>query len=237
MNREYHKWYSPNLNRDMELLLFGTGGRPVIMFPTSMGRFYQNEDFSIIGTLAPCLENGTLQIVCVDSVDMESWYNRSIPAHDRAVRHDQYEAYLIHEVLPFMRERNPRVDSDLNMAGASFGAYHAVNFAFRHPDLVHRILAMSGAFALQFLVRADYSEGVYFNSPIDYLPSLNDDWYLSRMRRQEIILAVGSEDICLVATEQLSRILWDIAVPNNLDIWEGAWHDWPWWKMMADKHL
>jgi len=29
MNREYHKWYSSRLGRDMELLVFGHGGLPV----------------------------------------------------------------------------------------------------------------------------------------------------------------------------------------------------------------
>ncbi len=237
MNREYHKWYSPHLNRDMELLMFGTGGRPVIAFPTSMGRFYQNEDFSLIHTLSDRLENGALQIVCVDSVDLESWYNRSIPVRDRAIRHNQYEQYLIHEVIPFFRHRNDRVDHDLNLMGASFGAYHAVNFAFKHPDLAHRIVAMSGAYSLHFLVGAEYDTEVYFNSPLDYLPNLNDDWYLSRMRRQDIVLAVGAWDICLASTRQLSEVLWSKNVPNYLDIWEGGWHDWPWWKMMVLKYF
>jgi len=219
----------------MELLLFGTGGRPVIAFPTSMGRFYQNEDFSLIHTMGERLDNAAVQIICVDSVDNESWYNRGMSLHDRAERHRQYEQYLIQEVLPFFRERNDRVNQDLNLSGASFGAYHAVNFGFRHPDLVHRIVAMSGAYSLQFLVHSDYDSEVYFNSPIDYLPNLHDDWYLSRMRQQDIVLAVGSEDICLGSTQQLSIELWAKNVPHNFDVWQGAWHDWPWWKLMALK--
>lgn len=237
MQREYHKWYSPNLGKDMELLLFGTGGRPVIAFPTSMGRFYQNEDFSLIGTLSDRLEAGQLQIVCVDAVDNESWYNRQIPVGARAERHNQFEQYLIQEVIPFFRERNSNVDWELNVAGASFGAYHSINFAFRHPDIVRRILAMSGAYSLQFLTSSGMEDGVYFNSPLDYVPNLHDDWYLSRMRQQDIILAAGSEDICRASTEQMSRDLWAKSVPNNLDIWGGAWHDWPWWKLMVLKYL
>src|SRR5438132_13245766 len=101
MHREYHKWYSSRLNRDMELPLFCTGGRPVIAFPTSMGRFYQNEDFSLIGTLSDRLEHEALQMVCIDSVDEESWYNRSIPLWNRGQRHKQYEQYIIQEVIPF----------------------------------------------------------------------------------------------------------------------------------------
>jgi esterase/lipase superfamily enzyme len=237
MQREYHKWYSPHLNKDMELLVFGTSGRPVLAFPTSYGRFYQNEDFSLITTLADRINDGHLQIICVDSVDMESWYDRSKPSRARGERHIEYEAYLINEVIPFFKERNPRAGEDLNITGASFGAYHAVNFAFRHPDLIKRVLAMSGAFSLQFLVSTEYDQEVYFNSPIDYLPNLSDDWYLSRIRQQDIILSVGSEDICRSATEALSRVLWNKGISHNLDVWDGAWHDWPWWKLMVLKYL
>ena len=55
------------------------------------------------------------------------------------------------------------------------------------------------------------------------------------MRRQDIVLAVGSEDICLGSTQQLSIELWAKNVPHNFDVWQGAWHDWPWWKLMALK--
>lgn len=237
MNREYHKWFSPNLGKEMELLLFGAGGHPVIAFPTSMGRFYQNEDFSLIGTLSDRLESGMLQIMCVDSIDAESWYNRGAPLSERARRHNQYEQYLIQEALPFFRQVNGAVEGDLAVTGASFGAYHSVNFAFKHPDLVHRVVAMSGAFSLHFLLGSHFDSEAYFNSPIDYLPGLNDDWYLSRMRKQNIVLAVGSEDICLASTQQLSDILWSKSIPNYLDVWQGAWHDWPWWKMMALKYF
>ena len=37
MNREYHKAYSHELNRDMELLVFGHAGQPILVFPSSMG--------------------------------------------------------------------------------------------------------------------------------------------------------------------------------------------------------
>ncbi|HMA33009.1 MAG TPA: alpha/beta hydrolase-fold protein [Chloroflexia bacterium] len=237
MNREYHKWYSPHLGHDMEFLLFGHAGRPILVFPTSMGRFYQNEDFKMIDAIAGRLEAGQVQLLCVDGIDNESWYNRSISVRDRALRHNAYEAYLIHEVLPWWRDRNPGVVDNLVTTGASFGAYHAVNFSFKHPDLVRKIVAMSGAYGLAFLISNGLDQEAYFNSPIDYLPNLHDDWYLARMRAQEIILAVGSDDICLESTRKLSNALWAKAVPNLLDIWGGAWHDWPIWRDMAVKFL
>ena len=39
MRREYHSWVSPHLGRTMEFLWFGDRGYPVLLFPTSMGRF------------------------------------------------------------------------------------------------------------------------------------------------------------------------------------------------------
>ncbi len=83
MNREYHKWHSSALRRDMELLVFGTGGTPVLVFPTSMGRFYDYEDRRMIAAVGHKYQTGQLQAFCVDSVDSESWYNkqRRLPYH------------------------------------------------------------------------------------------------------------------------------------------------------------
>jgi esterase/lipase superfamily enzyme len=221
----------------MELLLFGHGGRPILVYPTSMGRFYQNEDFGIVGAVADRLEAGQIQLLCVDGIDNETWYNRHIPVRDRALRHNVYEQYLLEEALPWFTERNGAVPHNLTVTGASFGAYHAVNFGFRHPDRVHQIVAMSGAYSLQFLLRGGHDQEEYFNSPMEYVPNLHDDWYLSRMRQQNIILAVGSDDICLDSTRRMSEVLWQKAVPHYLDIWQGGWHDWPLWCDMARKFL
>ena len=87
MNREYHKWHSSELGREMELLVFGTAGVPLIVFPTSMGRFFDYEDRKMISVIGDRYENGQLQAFCVDSVDAESWYNKSVPPRERAARH------------------------------------------------------------------------------------------------------------------------------------------------------
>jgi hypothetical protein len=51
MNREYHRWFSPRLDRDMELLIFGHAGAPYLVFPSSMGTFHEYEDSGMIGAL------------------------------------------------------------------------------------------------------------------------------------------------------------------------------------------
>ena len=106
MNREYHKAYSQELHRDMETLVFGHAGIPLMVFPTSMGKFFEYEDRGMIGVLAPKIERGELQIFCPDAVDTESWYNRGVHPRVRVARHLQYERYLLYEFLPFLRWKN-----------------------------------------------------------------------------------------------------------------------------------
>jgi len=62
VKRDYRKAPSPALGRDMEMLVFGDRGIPVVVFPTSMGRFYQWEDFGMVAHLAPRIDAGLLQL-------------------------------------------------------------------------------------------------------------------------------------------------------------------------------
>ena len=237
MQREYHRWESPSLGRTMELLVFGHGGAPVLAFPTSFGRFYEWEDFGMVATLAHHLEQGWIQLYCVDSVDNESWYNHGVPAGVRGARHNQYDRYLVDEVVPLIRSRNP--PPFLITAGCSFGAYHAANFAFRHPDVVNRCLGVSGNYDLHFLLDGMYDDSCYFNIPVDYLPNVSDPRQLRLYREhlQMVLISGGPVDICYNGTQRLSWILATRGIPHTLDVWDAAWHDWPWWRQMVLKHI
>jgi esterase/lipase superfamily enzyme len=232
MNREYHKWYSPSLGRDMELLVFGHGGMPVIVFPTSMGRFFDYENRHMISIIGDQYERGQIQAFCVDSVDAESWYNKSIHPAQRAQRHEQYDHYLVNEVVPFIRSRN--ASPELAATGCSFGGYHSANFALKHPHLVTEFVSMGGAFDIHQFLDGYYDETCYYNCPPDFLPGLNDD----ALYRMNIVLAAGEHDICRAENERLSAILAAKGIGHTLDIWgDGAGHDWPWWQGMVVKYF
>ena len=236
MNREYHRWFSPRLGREMQLLVFGHGGMPQLVFPTSQGRFFEYEDRGMIAAVSARYECGALQAFCVDSVDAESWYNRAVPPRQRVERHMAYEAYLLDEVLPLMRVKNPA--RELAVTGCSFGGYHAMNFALRHPDRVTSAVSMGGAFDIQQFLDGYYDQDCYFNCPVHFLPGLADAWYLDRYRAMRIVLATGEQDICLGENRRLSGMLHDKNVPHWLDVWgDGTGHDWPWWQRMAQKHF
>lgn len=234
MDRAYHKNYSSALGRDMEMLVFGQSGVPLLVFPTSMGRFYQYEDEGMIAAVDGKVEAGQLQFFCVDSVDGESWYNKTVPPRDRVARHDQYEHYVLSEVLPFIRQRND--SSQLAVTGCSFGGYHSVNFALRHPDLVTHCVSLGGAFDVHSFLDGFFDESAYFHCPPNYVPNLNDGWYWDRYQAMKIVLATGEHDICLGENLRLAGILGAKSIPHQLDVWgNGTGHDWPWWRQMARK--
>ena len=236
MVREYHKWNSSRLGREMELLIFGHAGMPVLAFPTSGGRFFDWEDRGMIGALGGRIESGDLHIFCVDSLDGESWYNRKAPPRQRIERHLRYEAYLVNEVLPLVRQRNeaPRPAA----AGCSLGGYHAVNIALKHPGLFTGALSLSGAFDLSGFLDGYYDQDCYFNLPAHYLPNLTDPPVLERLRGNRFVLATGWDDRCLGQNQQLDRILDEKAIPHELHVWETPnSHDWAAWAKMAQEYL
>lgn len=235
MKREAHHWHSTALQRDMELLVFGESGARVLVFPTSMGRYFDWEDRGMIAALSGRITAGELQLFCLDSVDTESWYAYSKPPSERAMRHARYDQYLIDEVLPFTLQQN--ANPLLIVTGASFGAYHAANFAFRHPEPVTRLLAMSGLYDVKRFLDGYYDSTVYFNNPVDYLSNEWDAQRLDLLRKIDIILVTGRDDPNRASSEQLSNILWSKGVWNALRIWEGWAHDWPYWQQMAQMYI
>ena len=242
MHREYHKWFSPNLHRDMELLILGHTGARVLVFPTRRGRFYEYEELGLVDALADQIENGWLQLFCVDSVDGESIYNRTVHPHDRIRRHGQYEQYILGEVLPLSRLKNPQ--PFMISHGCSLGAYHALNIALRHPQWFGKVVAFSGRYDLsapvaEFRGLFDdyYDEDIYFNSPNHFLPNLHDDAALNQLRRLQIVLTVGAEDPFLSSNTALSGALRDKHVAHELYVWEGRAHQADDWHKMVQLYL
>jgi len=235
MHREYQRWFSPVLGRDMELLIFGHAGARVLVFPTSMGRYFEWEDRGMVGALREHLERGWIQLYCVDSVDEYTWYAKYIHPAERARRHGLYEAYLLNEVLPLSTHRN--ANPFLITTGASFGAYHALNLALRHPHLVGRTIGMSGLYDINEQTGGYSDESVYFNNPADFIQNEHDPWRLEALRRIDIILAIGRDDAMRANNEWISRVLWEKGIGNALRLWDGWAHDWPWWREMIVRYI
>ena len=235
MNREYHRWHSAALGRDMELLIFGHAGARVLVFPTSQGRYFEWQDRGMMNLVQGSIDAGDLQFICVDSVDAESWYCSWAHPSGRAYRHVQYDRYLTDEVLPFSAERNP--NPFVMTLGASFGGYHAMNYGLRHPDIVKRILAFSGLYDIRRFVGEYYDENVYFNNPVDYIPNEHEPGRLAKLRQLDIIIATGRQDRLMESAQRLTGALWAKGIGNALREWDGWAHDWPYWERMLTLYI
>ncbi|MGH7471191.1 MAG: esterase family protein [Longimicrobiales bacterium] len=233
--REYHRWHSPSLGRDMELLVFGHAGARVLVFPTSLGKFFEWEDRGMVAALSEHLENGWIQLFCLDSVDAESWYARNKHPGERAARHQQYERYVLDEVIPLAWQVNP--NPFLIVAGASFGAYHALNLAFRYPQAINRVIGLSGLYDIKQILSGYQDPNVYVHDPSHYMIHESDPGRLEALRRMNIILAIGKEDPNLKDNQHLSDVLWSKGVWHAFRLWDGWAHDWPWWRQMIQQYI
>ena len=231
MKEKYVKWHSHNLGREIETLIFGHQGYPVLLFPSSQGRYYEAKNFQLIESVKWFIEEGLVKIYCPDSIDGLSLYNGSIHPADRVKNHILYDKFIVEELVEKMRYETGV--GKICATGPSFGAYHALNFAFRHPDRVSHLFAMSGKYDIRSFLDGHYDDNAYFNNPVDFIPNSDDGelWYM------KIVLGAGENDICKDSTIHMSEILNRKGIHNWLDIRPGTVHDWPLWKEMLPHYL
>jgi esterase/lipase superfamily enzyme len=237
MNREYIRSYSKLLDRDMEALVFGHSGRPILAFPDQMGRFYQFEDCGMVSAIASGIEEGRFHLFCIEGFDGECWFNQDLSPATRVERYEQYESYLVKEFIPLVRRRS-RATHALMVTGCGMGAYYAINFAFRHPEMVKRTVGLSGVYGIGHLLDGYYDQNVYFNSPLEYLPGLTDEWYLFYLLHyMEITLADDESMESALSTRRMSSVLTEKKIPHQLDMWTvGGSDPWSLWRQMIQKY-
>ncbi len=236
MQIEEHCWYSPHLGREMALKVYGHWGRPLLVFPCSRGRYFDYEGMGMVDAIAGYIDAGRIKLFCVDSIDAESWYDFGVTPAERNARHEAFDRYVTGEVVAFIRDHCKSSRANILTNGCSMGAFHAVNFFFKHPALFGGTIALSGLYRLdrpEFGIRPHELEPVYFNSPLAYLPGVDDHVTLEAYRRSQIVVCCGQgawDEEPLADTRDLEQILQAKAVPAWIDIWgHDVNHDWPWW--------
>lgn len=242
MEREYHKWFSSSLQRDMELLVFGHAGKIVLFFPTRTARFYDYEDWRVIESLESKITAGHLQVVCLDSVDTESFYSKTIHPQQRIKRHLQFEKYILFEVIPFIKQKNKH--PYLIAAGCSLGAFHAANIVFRHPHLFKKLVGMSGRYDLTLkleyfddLFEGFRNEEIYFNTPSSFIGNLSGARILRLLKRLEMIFVIGKEDAFLENNEVLHKLLLEKEIKHSFILWDGEAHKARYWRQMVQLYF
>lgn len=234
MRRELHAWHSPNLDRTMNVAVYGHYGFALLLFPTAAEDYLEYERCGVIEAIRWFVETGKLKVFSVDSVNGESWLNEEIAPPDRAARQKQFNGYVEEEIVSFIWRQCSR-QTMIITGGASLGAYQAANAYFRRPDLFDGMIAMSGGYDVKVHTDGYYDDNCYFNSPVDFLPNLTDDSILKRLREKSHVYILSGQGWCEEPERsvQLARILSSKEIPHHLDLWgHDIAHDWPAWKMM-----
>ena len=234
MDTQYLTHYSPALGRDMECMVYGHAGRPVLYIPCQDGRFFDFGDFHMAETLAPWIESGQIIVFSVDTIDKETWSDKGGEPYWRARRHEQWMDYLTKEMAPRMLDRTGQ-DGIISF-GCSLGATHAANLYLRRPDLFNGMLALSGIYNADYGFGGYMDEVVYQNSPVHYMANLPENHhYIDIFNRQRAAICVGLGPWEIPdTTRQLADIFYRKGIHTWVDFWgHDCAHDWPWWYKQA----
>src|SRR6266850_1320725 len=191
MKREYHRWHSPRLGIELGVVVYGHYGPPLLGFPTSAGDETELEGQSMVGALADFIDAGRVKFFTINSVNGLSFYNKGAHPFHRSYVQSVFDSYLREEVVPFIWNNCQSPGIAISTMGASFGAYHAANSLFKHPDVIKRCFAMSGVYDLRNFMDGLYDDNFYFNNPVDSLanwgPDGGHDWpYWKHMMREYV---------------------------------------------------
>lgn len=232
MQRELLSWYSPALDKEMPIAVYGHFGFALLLIPTAAADYLEYERFQLIDALKPYIESGKCKVYSINSINSESWLNKNIEGAHKAIRHNQFNQYIFEEVIPFIRT-NTSAETPVFLSGASFGALHSMNLFLKRPDIINGVIAMSGVYNLMDYTDGYYDEQVFYNSPMQYFPGLNDAWFLEKINgSKHIHIFSGSgnyEDPS--ASRSLSDIFRSKNIFCDIEIWGKEWtHDWPTWR-------
>jgi esterase/lipase superfamily enzyme len=165
--------------------------------------------------------------------------NNEMDPYHKVHRQNTWNEYVYQEVIPFIKQ-NTSGETPVIISGASFGALHSANLFFKRPDLINGCIPMSGVYDLTEYTKGYFTEDVYYNSPMHYVPNLTDHNVLEQVRRSgHIHLFSGSgahEDPD--SARRFAGILYGKGIWYELDIWGHEWsHDWPTWRAVLPHYL
>ncbi len=219
--------------------MYGHYGFALLLLPTAAADYLEYERFLMIDVLKPYIESGKVKVFSINSINSESWLNPRMHPRHKSIRHVQFNEYVYKEVVPFIKHKTS-METPIILSGASLGALHAANLFFRRPDLIDGVIAMSGNYDLSTYTGGYHDQDVYFNSPMQYLPNLHDEYWLGHIRKSRHIHIMTGSGAWETpeATINFSRVLDAKGIPHELDVWGPDMpHDWPTWRMMLPYYV
>jgi esterase/lipase superfamily enzyme len=231
-------WHSERIGHEITVVRWGELGAPALLFPTAGGDAEEVERNGLVSACADLLSAGRLKLYSVDSLagkvmvselGAPAWRMEVLNAYHQAVRH---------EVVPAIHADSGGRELPVVAAGASIGAFNAVAMVCRFPEVFSAAVGMSGTYDLQRMYEGQFTDDLYFSSPLHFLPGL-DGQQLDDLRQRFVVLAsgVGAWE-SIDESWRLADVLGSKGVPNRVDSWGQDWeHDWGTWLRMLPQYL
>lgn len=232
MKREVLCMHSGALDRDVNMIVYGEGGYPTIVFQVQDAKCNNFEDFGMIDVLAPFIDGGQIQVFSVDSFDEDSWSSTADNA-SRAAAQERYFNFATDELVPFVQQINGSSLRPISM-GCSMGATHAAIVAFRRPDLYQGCIAMSGVYRTGYFFGDWMNETLYNNDIPAFLTNMPEGHpYVDLYNHRQLVLCTGQGawELGLSDVRYIDDQLRRLHAAHWCDYWGiDVSHDWPWWR-------
>ena len=232
------RWYSHRVEQEVKLVRWGTFGTPLLVFPTAGGDFEEIERFHLVASLQPLLDEGRIKVYSVDSLNGRAFLTGA-SAHEVGRMMAAFDAVIRKEVVPAIRSDCQSPEIEILTAGASIGAFNALEVLCRHPEVFSAALCVSGTFDLTKWLDGPMTSDFYLSSPIHYLPHLTEGDLLRMLRKRFVLLTHGlgrAEDPG--ESWRTAAVLGQVGIPNRVDEWSAEWpHDWVTWREMFPRYV
>lgn len=159
-------------DKDYDVCVYGKAGQPVIAFPEGDSTATSWENGGILDGIANLIEDGKLQLFCVDSSDEESWYFRDGDPLYRFDNLSSYYRFVEGDLLDFVAKHAASKQRPI-LVGAGVGAVNAASELFRHPELFGGLLGLSGAYDVRFYLGGEPNDQWKGVSPVDIAAGLD----------------------------------------------------------------
>lgn len=226
------------LGKEMPVAIYGHFGQPLLCFPTAAENFEEFERQGMIGALSELIESGKIKVITTDGINQDSWSNKNVSVTEAARRHQAFDNYVANELVSAIyNDCGGRLP--IAVMGASFGAYHAANTLFKHPDLFSHGYGLSGVYDISSYFGNSFDDNCYQNSPVHYLPNMVGTARWAGIEKANLTLICGQGPWERVHwTTDFSRFLNSVGYRHTLDLWgHDVAHDWPWWFKQMNLYL
>lgn len=225
--------HSEVLGEDLDVIVYGTAGQPVMAFAPLGQRPESLEEVGLVDELSDYLDAGVIQLFSVSNVDGESWGSDGY-AVERAARQEAYYQAVCEEIVPLVAEVSGSGARPLAL-GFDLGATHAAVFALRRPDLFQGCVCLSGVYDASRYFGDWMDATLYDNTPCAFLPNMPTDHpYIALYNQRQLLFCCGqegSEADSLRTTREIDAQLQRLGVEAWCDYWGGdVSHTWFWWK-------